>query len=114
MKTPEHYYVGKRKPQILHARLRLRSSDLNTDLQRSGLRETSECACGNPTENAAHYLTHCDLYKEIRKEMLEELAFEDTLSVDHLLYGTEDLTQEQNNQIFIAVQDFITHSNRFN
>ena len=35
------------------------------------------------------------------------------LTVDHILFGSPDLTEDQNNWVFLNVQNFIVNSKRF-
>ena len=57
-KTPSYFYLGDRKSQILHSRLRLSCSSLNSYLFRNHLRTDNKCSCGQP-ETAQHYLFEC-------------------------------------------------------
>ena len=52
---PKYYYIGKRKVNIAHTRLRNMCSSLNYDLYRSNLIADQSCSCGAPCDNAWHY-----------------------------------------------------------
>ena len=71
-KTDPLYYIGKRKNQIDHARLRLQCSDLRADLYRVNLTDTPTCECGTADEDAHHYLLKCPNYSDLREEMKED------------------------------------------
>jgi histone H3/H4 len=120
LKSPKedlsHYLTGKRCAQILHARLRLESSDLAVDMARLGLTDDVSCACGNQRECAEHYLLKCNSYQIPRTQLLFELNFlpQKHINTNTLLKGSKELSQGQNKQIFIAVQKFIMSTNRFN
>ena len=50
---PKYFYVGNRKAQILHTRLRTNCSSLNLDLFINNISDSPLCQCGN-VENAQH------------------------------------------------------------
>ena len=52
--VPSHFYVGHRKLQILHTRLRTKCSSLNYDLFIKNIVDSPLCRCGK-VENAEHF-----------------------------------------------------------
>ena len=74
--TPKHYYTGTRKVQILHVRLRLKCSSLNSHLADRGLTEDRACECGVENETVQHFLLECPLYQAQRDELFENLPFQ--------------------------------------
>ena len=66
---PKHFYVGKRKAQILHTRLRANCSSLNLDLFMRNISYTPLCQCGS-VENAQHFFFHCRNYYAPRTDSL--------------------------------------------
>ena len=109
---PYYYYTGERIPQILHCRLRLSMSDLNSDLFHRHLSDNIPCACTSPEENANHYLLNCPLYENVRKltiGILPPIA----QNCQTLLRGNVLFSYSFNTYIFLTVQDFITSSGRF-
>ena len=72
-KVPLYLYSGDRIPQILHCKLRLRMSDLNSDLYRRHLTQDKRCSCGFRDENAKHFLLDCQLYNNIRLVTINNL-----------------------------------------
>ena len=109
-KQKPFYNTGTRKGQVLHARLRMSCSNLNSDLVSRYLSEDRACACGNPNENAEHYLLHCQNFTHARRH-IQNLGI--PVDAHTLLYGSEDLPDKENSQIFIAVQNFIIETARF-
>ena len=53
-RIPKHFYVGSRKAQVLHTRLRTNCSSLNLDLFLRNISDSPLCQCGS-IENAQHY-----------------------------------------------------------
>ena len=56
MTIPKYYYVGDRKLQVLHTRLRTKCSSLNYDLFLKNVAESLLCNCGS-IESAQHYFS---------------------------------------------------------
>ena len=109
---PKFYYVGERKTQMLHTRLRTKCSSLNYDIFLKNLSDSPLCSCGN-VENAEHYLLHCHLYRQPRAEMLNTLSQICHVTLDTLLFGDSSLSYDANSTIFLTVQKFIKDSKRF-
>ena len=109
---PPYFFIGDRKPHIVHCRLRLFMSDLNYDLVNRHLSEDTSCSCGNPREDATHFLLACPKFLNERKttiDILPPLAKQ----VINLLHGNSDFSIAFNSYIFLTVQDFIMLSGRF-
>ena len=109
-KQKSYYCTGTRKGQVLHARLRMRCSNLNSDLVSRYISDNSACACGHPIENAEHFLLHCQNYAQARRHIQ---SLDTPVDANILLHGSEDLTDNENKQVFRATQDFIIESARF-
>ena len=112
-KLPAFYLYGKRKNNILHTRLRQKCSSLKYDLYRCNLVPDPSCDCGNPCENAYHYILECPLYIQQRITMLNNLSHIHYINLELLLSGDETQPLEYNRTIFRAVQQFIEESKRF-
>ena len=111
--VPSYFQVGERKQQILHARLRNHCSDLNSDLHLNHLRDNPKCACNSPVEDVDHFFFKCPLFSEQRIVLFTNTRPYHTLNANKLLNGIPELTDNQNNVLFLEVQRYIKTSNRF-
>ena len=66
--VPNHYYIGSKKAQILHTRIRNNCSSLNLDLFLKNVTDSPLCRCGS-TENAQHFFFNCRYYKVQRRQL---------------------------------------------
>ena len=107
---PKYYNVGSRKGQILQARLRLECSSLNSDLYRKHIVPSPSCQCGE-FESAAHFLFNCPIYTNERQTCLPNNLR--TFTTKDLLFGCENASEQDNQSLFLQVQDFIVNSGRF-
>ena len=112
VKKPDYYYVGKRIGQILHSRLRMHCSSLNQDLFLKNIVDSPSCQCG-AIESAHHFLLHCPRYNVQRQLYLDPIFVNPLITYDCLIFGSLELTFEQNTEVFLAVQSFICASKRF-
>ena len=110
--VPIYYTFGKRVDQIRHTRLRLGMSDLNFDLFRRHLRDDPGCECGYIAETSTHYFLHCPLFLQSRTATINQLETHHHC-INILLYGSHDLTLQENKKIVLTVQNFINISGRF-
>ena len=51
-----YFFVGDRRPQVLHTRLRTKCSALNYEIHLKNLTDTPLCRCGN-IETSEHFFT---------------------------------------------------------
>ena len=126
-RPPPHYYSGLRAASIWHTRLRLGMSQLSAHLFPFGFDESPRCSCGVTHETVSHYLLDCPLYAAQRERLLVAIrniiaptlhpATSPTLDKDAyikiLLFGSKDLSSEENILLFRATQNFISNSDRF-
>ena len=112
IRTPNHFYTGDRKAQVLHTRLRTECSALNQDLFSKGVVDSPLCRCGL-IENAHHFFFACPHYQTIRIDLFNSVSHLCSLSLKNLLYGDESLSTDTNSKIFLEVQKFIIKSKRF-
>jgi hypothetical protein len=75
IKPPKFYIAGCRILNIIHTRLRHRSSSLNADLFRVHLANDPGCICGCAFEDAIHFILECCLYNKAREELKLRLVF---------------------------------------
>ncbi|MCG8033229.1 MAG: hypothetical protein JAZ03_13755 [Candidatus Thiodiazotropha taylori] len=111
-KPPKYYYIGERSAQIQHARLRTSCSSLNHHLFLKNIVNDPNCTCGT-AETTKHYLLECQRYNRIRIDMMAKATEHCQPTTNTLLFGHTELTYNQNCEIFLAVQKFITDSKRF-
>lgn len=109
IKKPIYFYAGKRLGQILHARLRMQCS-LNLHLFVKNIIDSPNCQCG-AIESTTHYLFHCARFTRVRQQYLHFIN--PTYTEEILLNGSEYLSDDQNEQLFLAVQAYILSSRRF-
>jgi hypothetical protein len=93
-KIPKCYYYGPRLTQILHARLRMRSSSLNEHLYKKNIIDNPNYFCGE-IEPTHHYLFN------VRNILVSEIVFFES----HSSYWTFDL---RNIYYYLAVQTLIS------
>ncbi len=116
--APDYYSYGARKYCILLTKLRYSVSPLNNDLFKIGLSDIASCLCGNPCENAVHYLLECQKYSTCREDMLGNiqritLQYNVHINVKPLLNGCSDLHVSENETILKLVQLYIKQTKRF-
>lgn len=109
--VPSSYYLGARKQQLLHCRLRLGMSDINYDLYRRHLLNDPTCRCGYPAETSEHFLLYCPTYNDIRTLTINKLDVHHR-EINTLLFGNDTLKLQDIAVIFSAVHSFIVQSNR--
>ena len=68
---PKLYNAGLCKGQILHARLRLECSSLNSDLFRKHIVPSLSCQCGG-FESATHFFFTCPIFTNARQRYLPD------------------------------------------
>jgi hypothetical protein len=112
LKPPPYYLVGHRRAQIYHTRLRTNCSSLNLTLFQKNIVESPLCQCGE-IESTEHYFLRCPLYQQLRVTLLNQVNPTLRASTHLFLYGNAALPNDENIDIFKAVQDYITKSKRF-
>lgn len=109
-KPPRYYNIGTRIGQILHARLRMECSALNSHLYRKNIVPSPSCICGG-FESPYHFLFVCPRYNAARNRYLPNNLM--NYSTNDLLFGKENEPIPVNETLFLQVQDFIVKSGRF-
>ena len=101
--VPRFFLAGKRIGQIYHFRLRIDCSSLNHHLFLKK-HHCPLCICGR-AETTKHYLFDYNRFNNLRQEMMQSISqlWEPTLNA--LLYGVTDLSDETNRQIFIIIRE---------
>ena len=110
--VPNHYYIGSRKAQILHTRIRTNCSSLNLDLFLKSVTDSPLCRCGS-IENAQNFFFHCRYYNVQSRELMTVGSLYANPSLNLLLTGGLTLSPEINNIITLKVQKYIIDTNVF-
>jgi hypothetical protein len=91
-RIPKHVYYGPRKLNIILTQLRNSYSFLNYDPSKVNIVNDAACSCGAPREDAYHYFFTCPNYTEIRLTMMKNLNWVQTIDLNPLTCGSDDLT----------------------
>ena len=110
IKIPNYFYFGARLGQTIHAKLRLECSTLNLHMFQRKLCNSPLCICGE-VESTEHFLLHCIIYSRVRSNTILTLPHQ--LNVELLLYGKDNLSENENSNNFYLVQKFLVESKRF-
>jgi hypothetical protein len=113
-RVPSYYNYGKRPLQIFHARLRNGCSNLNNDLYNNHIQLERFCDCSGDIENSEHFFFRCQFYINQRLDLFNETHNFHPLNTNTLLFGSHNLSDEDNLTIFSAVHKFIQNTKRFN
>ena len=91
-KPPIWFYVGSRKAQIFHTRLRLECSSLRHHLYRKSLIDFPLCSCGR-SETTKHFFFECLNHHLTRTRVLSDILH---LPLKTYLFGDSSLSREEN------------------
>jgi hypothetical protein len=108
-----YYMLGSRKCNIIHTRLRHQCSSLEADLFRTNIINDPSCPCGCPLEDVIHYLLERPLDTNAGMKLFLNSTPYTVISIETLLFGSDNLTDETNLIVFTNVQKYIYHTNRF-
>ena len=90
---PRFFSAGSSLGHILHARIRMACSSINSDFYRKNIIPCSSCDCLG-FESAYHFFFECPNYNVTRERYLEALLRNHTL-----LFGKDTSTDEENEAI---------------
>ena len=110
---PKLFNCGKRFLSILHTRLRLGASQLNSHLFKIGVKDTAKCICGSDNEDSWHYFFVCPLYTAARSKLHSTISNFAPFTLQTVLYGHGSCSLSENTRIFSAVHEYIEMSERF-
>ena len=68
--------------------------------------------CGE-IENTEHLFLHCNLYGQLKNDLLDRVSTYCQPTVNVFLYGNSDVTDDENAELFSAVQHYILKTKRF-
>ena len=109
---PRHYNVGNRLGQILHSRLRNKCSSLKHHLFSKNIIQSHLCDCG-AIGDSKHFFIDCPLYINLRQEMIGVISNLCTPTLNVLLMVTRLYRSTLIKQIFLAIQNYVIRSKRF-
>ena len=107
---PKYFNAVTRMGQILHARLRMGCSSLNSDLYRKNIVQSPCCSCGE-FESAKYFLFTCANYSVARERYLPRHLH--SYTINDLLHGKNNVSLHENEILTLQVQDFIFKSEGF-
>ena len=107
-KVSNYCLLGSRKCNIIHTRLKHQCSSLGADLFRANIINDPSCACGCPLEDAIRYLLECPIYTNARMQLFMSITRYTVISIENLLVGSDNLTDENNLIVFRNVQKYIS------
>ena len=73
LRPPSYYSCGPRWLNIMHTRLRLSNSFLNSCLYSRSMGDSPNCVCGD-YENIVHFLFYCPRYNNVRWSLFVDLG----------------------------------------
>ena len=114
--VPKYFAYSPRKLNIALTQLRCTASFLNYDLSKVNIVNDQSCICGFFREDAHHYFFECARYVNLRVNLFDHLNWlpnDCNLDLKLITCGNDSLTNEQNEQIFKHVFEYIKKSNRF-
>ena len=105
---PMFFHAGTRKGHTLHTRIHRESSSVNSHF----IVRTLSTVCPVLVVALKMLIIFiCLIYRQIRNTYLSDVL--QTHNTHELLYGKEAAIDLENEALFMKVQDFIIHSNRF-
>ena len=112
-KVNDLFYIGNRKANILHAKIRMGCSQLNHDMHKIGIVNSPACACGAQVENSYHYFFECGKYMAERDILHLQILSLAPFTLQTLLFGHPKCTKSENRSIFEITQTYILTTGRF-
>jgi hypothetical protein len=109
---PIYFYEGDRKWQIFHARLRTECSSLNQHLFKKNISPSPLCQCGI-VESNYHFFFECHRYADSRASFLNTISTICSATLQKLLNGDPNISDDANRRLFEAVHTYIRESRRF-
>ena len=113
-KTNDLFYIGNRKANILHAKIRMGCSQLNHDMHKIGIVTSPACSCGAEIENSFHYFFECIKYTTERNLLHQNIIVLAPFTLQTLMFGNPKCSKAVNKIIFDSTHTYILNSGRFN
>ena len=112
-KFPSLFNLGDRRDAIHHTRLRLGASPLNSHLFKIGVKDSPSCSCGFPIEDTFHYFFCCPKFNLLRIRLHTKVAHLAPFTLQTVLCGSPECSLQTNSDIFSAVREYISSTERF-
>ena len=118
---PKYYSEGSKLGNILHARLRMNMTSLNSHLYIIQKTNSPECDCGYRKEDIRHFVLKCALYETQRNDMFKRIStiikadfrrISQKQQLNILLHG-EMLSGGDGLAVAVCFQGFLIRSKRF-
>jgi hypothetical protein len=81
---------------------------------RVNLKNDPRCVCGHLFEDAIHFFLECPLYQHDRTSLFNYFNNIVPISIEYILFGCNEISEELNTLLFKSVQTFIRQTCRFN
>ena len=120
--SPFDYALDRYSSVRIHTRLRLGACALNYYLFKIAVKSSPICSCGFDNETITHFFLQCPNHAALRSDFLTAAAriafgqwfkYSDQQKVELFLFGSSDMSNNENIEIFSHVQHFIRESKRF-
>jgi len=115
--TKPWFSMGDRRLSMIHARLRMGCSNLNSDLCNLHIQDNADCLCGSQNENAEHFFFDCPLFRHPRNELMQYLDNllppNTVINLELLLNGSDNFITNVNTDMFDAIHKYINRTVRF-
>ena len=72
------------------------------------------CVCGHLFEDSIHFFLDCPLYQHDRTSLFNYFNNIVPISIEYILFGCNEISEELNTLLFKSVQKFIRQTCRFN
>ena len=121
MRPPKYYHIGTKMGNILHTKIRLGISELNSHQFAIQKADSTHCNCGHNQENTSHFIMHCPTHAHLRNRLYDNISrilqinftlLPPSKKIDILLYGKE-LREGDDKEVASSFQTFLFFTKRF-
>ena len=83
-------------------------------IYRVNLKNDPRCVCGHLFEDAINFFLECPFYQHDRTSLFNYFNNIVPISIEYILFGCNEISEELNTLLFKSVQKFIRQTCRFN
>ena len=105
--------LGKRKTNIIMARIRMNCSELKGHLFKLKITNNPACQCGYFFEDAVHYFFVCPLYAQQRLILQYYVSRIASFDLYTLLNGSRKLDCSKNKELYLQILKYVEDTARF-